>query len=93
MRRRLRLPKEQEIAGVSRREDKRIPHGVPPAVGDSVETDDAERERRRRECPVPKPGAIVGQILGFRNEHDSKRPSIRIENARSDPSAIRREVG
>jgi hypothetical protein len=29
-------------------------------MGDLV----GEAERRRRECPVPKPGGLVGQILG-----------------------------
>lgn len=30
--------------------------------------------RPKRECPVPKPGGIVGQIMGFKNE-ERPRPS------------------
>jgi cytochrome c oxidase assembly factor 2 len=37
-------------------------------------------KRARRECPVPKPGGIVGQILGFKNEQ-----SIRGDGKGSGP--------
>lgn len=30
--------------------------------------------KRKRECPVPKPGGIVGQVMGFK-EHENQRPS------------------
>lgn len=29
-------------------------------------TEDRLRSRIKRECPVPKPGRIVGEVLGFR---------------------------
>jgi cytochrome c oxidase assembly factor 2 len=35
---------------------------------DTVEEDMPSSRRERRECPVPKPGGIVGQILGFRKD-------------------------
>jgi len=30
--------------------------------------------RKRRECPVPKPGGLVGQIMGFK-EQGREKPS------------------
>jgi len=30
-----------------------------------------QRRRGRRECPIPKPGGIVGEVLGFKSENDS----------------------
>lgn len=31
---------------------------------------------RRRECPVPKPGGLVGQILGLRKDEDGSTPPV-----------------
>jgi len=37
---------------------------------------------KRRECPVPKPGGLVGQVLGFEKLEDRGRlPDVRIETA------------
>src|SRR4051794_26143813 len=36
-------------------------------MDEDTEDEDISVKRGRRECPVPKPGGIVGQILGFRN--------------------------
>lgn len=35
---------------------------------------------RRRECPVPKPGGLVGQVLGF-GKQEGRLPEVRIETA------------
>lgn len=40
--------------------------------------------RRPRECPVPKPGGLIGQIMGFRN-HDRERPVVKVENGKARP--------
>lgn len=34
----------------------------------------ASRTRRDRECPVPKPGGVIGELMGFNKsqEEDSK---------------------
>ena len=38
---------------------------------------------RRRECPVPKPGGLVGQILGLRkDEGGSMPPVVKVEPIR-----------
>jgi cytochrome c oxidase assembly factor 2 len=34
----------------------------------------------RRECPVPKPGGLVGQVLGFEKK-EGRLPDVRIEKA------------
>jgi len=46
------------------------------------------RVSRGRECPVPKPGGLVGQILGFKKDDGGEVPRvIRVEPVR------RRKVG
>jgi cytochrome c oxidase assembly factor 2 len=44
--------------------------------GDAAEAYDAlmSETKKKRECPVPKPGGIVGQVMGFK-EHESQKPS------------------
>ncbi|KAF1990904.1 hypothetical protein K402DRAFT_389807 [Aulographum hederae CBS 113979] len=42
-----------------------------------------EKEKeRKRECPVPKPGGLVGQILGFEPREKSERTVVRVEAVR-----------
>lgn len=41
-----------------------------------------EKAARRRECPVPKPGGLVGQILGFENQ-DRVRRTVIVESVRA----------
>lgn len=51
-----------------------------PQAGDTEIGSIAETRRRGRECPVPKPTGLMGQILGFRQEDAGKgRPTVRIE--------------
>lgn len=60
-------------------------------LGAEKERDLREEERRvprGRECPVPKPGGLVGQILGIKKEERGEMPMIvRVEPVR------RRRVG
>lgn len=37
--------------------------------------------RRERECPVPKPGGLVGQIMGFEAKN-AERPIVKVEPLR-----------
>lgn len=37
---------------------------------DTEESADALSDTRRRECPVPKPGGMIGQIMGFPEKTD-----------------------
>jgi len=41
--------------------------------------DTEERGAYMRECPVPRPGGLVGTILGFRESDRKTVPVIRIE--------------
>ena len=47
------------------------------------------RDAAKRECPVPKPGGLVGQVLGFRKE-DRERPKVPV--IRVEPVRRREEV-
>jgi len=44
---------------------------------------EAMASRRKRECPVPKPGGLVGQIMGFKNHDRDQPPVIRVEPIRT----------
>lgn len=41
--------------------------------------DDVWKEKPRRECPVPKPGGLIGQVLGLKGEGDEEALSVTIE--------------
>ena len=51
---------------------------------ESATTSNSGNDRtRRRECPVPKPGGLVGQILGIRKDEDgSISPVVKVEPIR-----------
>ena len=57
----------------------------PVAVKDGVaqfEGSSEEAEKRERQCPVPKPGGILGEMLGF---HKPRAPVVeRITNRGAD---------
>lgn len=42
-----------------------------------------ERLAAKRECPVPKPGGLIGQVLGVNDEKEEQPSSImqRVEKA------------
>jgi cytochrome c oxidase assembly factor 2 len=54
-----------------RRRRSRCDGDAEDCVGDDKFT---TRRRRRRECPVPKPGGLVGEILGFTKVRDGPSP-------------------
>lgn len=51
--------------GTIRRRRRKVPveEGVEPEA--EVTDTSSTKERPKRECPVPKPGGLVGQIMGF----------------------------
>ncbi|CAK1355063.1 uncharacterized protein RHO25_001203 [Cercospora beticola] len=51
---------------IMRRRRKRITDEGDMGTGAQVETTDADQDKPKRECPVPKPGGLVGQIMGFK---------------------------
>ncbi|KAF4302871.1 hypothetical protein GTA08_BOTSDO09432 [Botryosphaeria dothidea] len=67
-----------------------------PTVGPVCSSEDIdsglERAGKRRECPVPKPGGLVGQILGFEDQQRVRRTVI-VESVRSSRTARAKEDG
>lgn len=41
-------------------------------TGDEMEL----RREKAHECPVPKPGGVIGEVLGFRKAREDERPSV-----------------
>ncbi|KIW01876.1 uncharacterized protein PV09_06724 [Verruconis gallopava] len=61
-----------------RRQRRRRPDDSSTAGDDTLLSD--SQITRRRECPVPKPGGLVGQVLGLTKGDDSpEKPVVRIE--------------
>ncbi|KAK4634553.1 hypothetical protein CLAFUW4_01635 [Fulvia fulva] len=56
--------------------------------GEAEAADDAidGNVRPKRECPVPKPGGIVGQIMGFKQEERQKPAKIIVQSLDSKGS-------
>jgi len=52
-----------------------------PETEEMSEDEIEAMQTRGRECPVPKPGAIIGQVLGLKNE-GRIQPVIEVEAAR-----------
>lgn len=48
-------------------------------IGDDGNAGAMEHARSKRECPVPKPGGIVGQMMGFKNEQKSTPAEIVVQ--------------
>ena len=48
-----------------------------------------EKLAAKRECPVPKPGGLIGQVLGVQNEEEDKEERLsimkRVEKAMCQP--------
>ncbi|CAJ2501930.1 Uu.00g047830.m01.CDS01 [Anthostomella pinea] len=43
------------------------------------------RPRERRECPVPKPGGVIGELMGFRKDRDA---SSTVDRRRTDGGGV-----
>ncbi|KAJ9669530.1 hypothetical protein H2201_000397 [Coniosporium apollinis] len=52
-----------------------------PKAADSALDEEGWERRRARECPVPKPGGLIGQVFGFQQD-ERQRPVVRIESVR-----------
>ena len=44
-------------------------------------------ERRQRECPVPKPQGLIGQLMGFETKEQQPNMSIKIAPSQSKSRA------
>jgi cytochrome c oxidase assembly factor 2 len=69
---------------VQRRRRKRVDDGTTSttATASSATANDelSEEERPKRECPMPKPGGILGQIIGFRSEEKLKPVEVVVQS-------------
>ncbi|KAF2645948.1 hypothetical protein P280DRAFT_132771 [Massarina eburnea CBS 473.64] len=78
-RRRRRVPREETCNDVMSEERRKI-----------READEWAMPKRDRECPVPKPGGLIGQVLGLKKdvEEVEEQPSVTRHVER-----VRRETG
>lgn len=53
--------------------------------------DDSMIARRKRECPVPKPSGLVGQMMGFEQKGEKEKPVQVVVKSLRDMSNVRRE--
>lgn len=66
--------------------DEAMPSPTPHTPDDEVSTflqleEEAERlAKTGRECPVPKPGGVIGELLGFPSQKD---PQLHQQSSRS----------
>ena len=71
---------------VKRRRRKRVDGNVEAAneaTGDVMDEDG----RPKRECPVPKPGGLVGHIMGFEKKEKDKPVDVVVRSFRSRNAA------
>lgn len=64
-----------------RRRRRKLEEGVDDKANESDTVNALRREDmgRARECPVPKPGGLVGQILGIHQSERVETPVVRVE--------------
>jgi cytochrome c oxidase assembly factor 2 len=67
----------------------------PPKEGGSSPQDRSplplpEAEVGKRECPVPKPSGLVGQLLGFEKKEGERLPAVKVEKF---VGRIRKDLG
>lgn len=78
-----------------RRRRRKVEDGAADANQTNSEVLTTDLESRSRECPVPKPGGLVGQMLGLKaqGEAETERPTVRIETIEKRERRIGGEVG
>nr|ACN41107.1 unknown [Picea sitchensis] len=57
----------------------------PGSEGESAEAYDAlmAESKKTRECPVPKPGGLLGQVMGFKENENQKPPQVIVERVQA----------
>jgi cytochrome c oxidase assembly factor 2 len=58
-----------------RRRRRRRPGPADAKDGETTDDDAGISMRTKRECPVPKPGGVVGELLGFKQANPAAKPS------------------
>ena len=54
-------------------------------------TEDGKKEDGR-ECPVPKPSGLIGQVLGFKEREGGKIAAVRVEKLSSGIKSLREKT-
>ncbi|KAF2103557.1 hypothetical protein NA57DRAFT_72533 [Rhizodiscina lignyota] len=75
------VPRRAFADGDEGRKRRRKTDGQENSEGQSEAQYMQEHRRKERECPVPKPGGLVGQIMGFEAKI-SERPVVKVEPLR-----------
>ncbi len=65
-----------------RRRQKQTDEEDPVLSGDDRIVHSMSSERPKRECPVPKPGGFVGQIMGFERKERPSSPEVMVRPLR-----------
>ncbi|CAI6342130.1 unnamed protein product [Periconia digitata] len=78
-RRRRRVPREETCNDVMSEERRKM-----------QEAEEEWTMSKKRECPVPKPGGLIGQVLGLKSHQqdgEDERPSVttQVRTARQEP--------
>lgn len=61
--------------------------------GETAEAYDAlmAESKKTRECPVPKPGGLLGQVMGFKENENQKPPQVIVERVQSRRTASKQQ--
>ena len=47
--------------------------------------------KKTRECPVPKPGGLLGQVMGFKESEIQKPPQVIVERVQARRTAPKQQ--
>jgi cytochrome c oxidase assembly factor 2 len=47
--------------------------------------------KKTRECPVPKPGGLLGQVMGFKESENQKPPQVIVERVQARRTAPKQQ--
>ena len=67
-----------------------VQNGLEKHGGDQDHVSRSDIDGRRRECPIPKPGGLIGEIMGFRKRAKDELPPPRMVTI--EPIQSRRPV-
>lgn len=61
--------------------------------GETAEAYDAlvAESKKTRECPVPKPGGLLGQVMGFKENENQKSPQVIVERVQARRTAPKQQ--
>ena len=79
--------------GTVKRRRRRQPEAAPDAEEQEVAAvAEISGERPKRECPVPKPGGLVGKVMGFEQRAAERRAEVVVKGL-AERRVLRRRDG